>query len=48
MAALTAEQVLWYQGYWSFFQKDPRPTKVGPKQDGWDAAKRCSQAGGYA
>jgi len=47
MAALTADQTLWFQGFWSFFQSQGRPTKVGPKQSGWDAAYRCSQAGGY-
>lgn len=49
--ALTAEQTNWLQGFWAYFQKQPRPTKAGPKQDGWDTAYSVSSlqhGGGYA
>jgi hypothetical protein len=42
MAALTAAQQSWLQGFWAFFQGQARPMKVGPKRDGWDAAELCT------
>jgi len=47
--ALTAAQENWFKGFWGFFQGQDRPPNPGPKQNGWDAAKRCASdtGGGY-
>lgn len=45
--ALTADQTNWFTGFWSFFQKQPRPSKAGSKRDGWDAAALTTEHGGY-
>lgn len=51
MVSLTDAQTRWFQGFWMYFNSQPRPDQKD-KKAGWDQAEflatRSTSGGGYA